>query len=40
MDFKTFVGAAVILGALALMASYAPARRIAQEDAALTLRAE
>ena len=40
MDFKTFVGAAVILGALALMASYAPARRIAQEDAALTLRAD
>jgi putative ABC transport system permease protein len=40
MDLTTFAGAAAILGTLALMASYAPARRIAQEDAALTLRAE
>jgi putative ABC transport system permease protein len=39
-DMPTFVASAVLLAAIAYAASYLPARRIADEDAVLALRAE
>jgi putative ABC transport system permease protein len=39
-DLPTFIAATSLLAVVAFGASYAPARRIAEEDAALTLRAE
>ena len=40
IDVPTFLGAAALLAIAAVVASYPPARRIANEDAALALRSE